>query len=365
MRKLALIDIAGDAEGRAHDYGRLAMPIIARAIAHYRTQLLSYGVDNDGLARLVEGFLPIVEDFDAGYVAEMRAIARGAGVAFADIMLINARTELLKLAAASSKGFVDPTPDGCTAIVAAASATAEGSTIHAHNWDWKMEAAEASVMLRVRRNDGPDYLTFTEAGALARFGINEAGLAVAANYLECDRDYKKLGVPLALLRRRVLDHAHMATAVQAVVSTPKSASNNVVLSDAGGMVLDFECAPDEAFEFSATDGLLVHANHWLSLAAQIKLKTDGGLAFPCSFQRQHRGEALLRSKSGAITIEDIRAVLLDNYGSPWSICRPARPSSFTDLSATVASLIMEPGKGRIEVAMLPAENPNFTVYHLT
>lgn len=364
MGTLALIDIAGDAEARAYDYGRQAQAIIARAIAHYRAQLLDLGVDGAGLERLVGSFLPIIEDFDAGYVAEMRSIARGADVAFADIVLINARTELLKLAAAPGGALIDPTPDGCTAIVAAGSATADGTTIHAHNWDWKMEAADASVMLRVRRDDGPDYLTFTEAGALARFGINEAGIAIAANYLECDRDYRKLGVPLALLRRRVLDQTHMAMAVQAVVGTPKSASNNIVLSDAHGMVLDFECAPDEAFEVVADDGVLIHSNHWLSLAAQLKLKTGGGVAFPCSFQRQHRAEALLRGKAGAMTVEDIRAVLLDDYGSPWSICRPARPSAFTDLSATVASLIMEPGKGRIEVAMLPAETPEFTVYHL-
>jgi len=364
MGQLALIDIEGDAEARAHDYGRQARPVVERAIAHYRTQLLGFGIDGAGLERLVGSFLPIIEEFDAGYLAEMRSIARGADVPFADIILINARTELLKLAAAPSGGLIDPTPDGCTAIVAAGSATHDGSTIHAHNWDWKMEAAEASVMLRVRRDDGPDYLTFTEAGALARFGINEAGIAISANYLECDRDYQKLGVPLALLRRRVLDQTHMATAVHAVVGTRKSASNNIVLSDAEGMVLDFECAPDEAFEVVADGGLLIHANHWLSLSAQLKLKTDGAIAFPCSFQRQHRAEALLRGKAGAITVEDIRAVLLDDYGSPWSICRPARPSALTDLSATVASLIMEPGKGRIAVAMLPAEDPEFTVYHL-
>jgi len=32
--------------------------------------------------------------------------------------------------------------------------------------DWKRECAETAVVLKVRRDDGPDLMTFTEAGAL-------------------------------------------------------------------------------------------------------------------------------------------------------------------------------------------------------
>ena len=41
----------------------------------------------------------------------------------------------------------------------------------------------------LRRDDGPDLLTFTEAGALGRSGFNAAGIAITANYLRSDRDY--------------------------------------------------------------------------------------------------------------------------------------------------------------------------------
>jgi len=43
--------------------------------------------------------------------------------------------------------------------------------------------------------DGPDLMTFTEAGALGRCGFNAVGIAITANYLECDRDYRQVGVP--------------------------------------------------------------------------------------------------------------------------------------------------------------------------
>ena len=359
------IDVSGSPEARAHAYGVQAADRIRRGIGHYSEQLSAFNVDSARLDVLVARYLPIVEAFDEAYVVEMRAIARGAGVSFSEIMLINARTELLKIAEnpEMEKRFEAEAPDGCTAIVAGPGATRDGKVIHAHNWDWKAECAETSVVLRVRRDDGPDYLTFTEAGALGRFGLNSAGLATAGNYLECERDYRDLGVPLSLIRRKILDQTHMAKAVEAVC-TRKSASNNIVLSDRDGIILDFECAPDEMFHVPATNGLMIHANHWLSLAAQVKLRNTGARAFPCSYQRQVRAEGLLMPKLGSITVEDIREVLLDGYGSPWSICRPPRPSAFTNLSATVASLIMDPAEGTMEIAMLPALAPEFIRYNL-
>jgi isopenicillin-N N-acyltransferase-like protein len=45
----------------------------------------------------VKAYLPIIEDFDDSYIAEMRGIAEGADIPFEDVVL-NARTQLLKLA---------------------------------------------------------------------------------------------------------------------------------------------------------------------------------------------------------------------------------------------------------------------------
>ena len=76
-------------------------------------------------------------------------------------------------------------------------------------------AYDGEEALRRFREDGPDLLTFVEAGGLARAGLNAAGIAVTANYLESDRDYRELGVPLALLRRRFLESEHLAMAMHA------------------------------------------------------------------------------------------------------------------------------------------------------
>src|SRR3546814_10393509 len=97
----------------------------------------------------------------------MRGIAEGAGRRFEEIVLLNARTEILKLAARPdlrAKLAAIEDPDGCTGLVALPGATAAGRLIHAQNWDWKAECAETAVDLRIPRDDGPDTLPFTQAG---------------------------------------------------------------------------------------------------------------------------------------------------------------------------------------------------------
>jgi isopenicillin-N N-acyltransferase-like protein len=247
-------------------------------------------------------------------------------------------------------------------------ATAEGRLIHAQNWDWKAECAETAVVLRIRRDDGPDILTFTEAGGLARSGLNAAGIGLTANYLQSDRDYRSVGVPLALIRRKVLEQAAPALAMRAVYATPKSAANNMMVSAstaAGqGVAIDFECAPDETFQVHAEGGLLPHANHFVSPVALAKLRDTGVASTPCSLYRDIRVRDLLRPHVGAITPAHVKAALFDDFGSPFSVCRPPRPNDANNISASVAMIVMEPSRGVMEVAMLPALNRSFSRFSL-
>jgi len=362
-----LIELAGPPHARGRDYGRKAKPRIDKGIAHYAGQLKGLGLDWPQIRALVADYLPVIERFEPAYVEEMRGIAEGAGVGFEEIVLLNARTEVLKLGARPdlrARLAAREDPDGCTGVVALPAATREGRLIHAQNWDWKAECAETAVVLRVRRDDGPDLMTFAEAGALARCGFNAAGIAVTANYLESDRDYCQVGVPLALIRRKVLDSEHVALAMRTVYCTPKSASNNMIVSHRDGVAIDFECAPDETFQVHAQAGLIVHANHWQSSVALGKLKDTGIQNTPDSLYRDLRVRELLAPHLGRITREEIKAALFDDFAAPWSVCRPPRPSLANNLSATVAMILMEPALGVMEVAMLPSRNRSFQTFTL-
>ncbi len=359
-----LIDVSGPPHERGRQYGQQAAERVRRGIAHYTGQLERLGFHRDGIAALVRAYLPVIERFDPAYIAEMRGIAAGAAVPFEDVVLLNARTEVLKLGQRPDLRARLMDAEGCTGVVALPDATADRSVIHAQNWDWKAECAETAVVLRIRSDDGPDILTFTEAGGLARSGLNSAGIAITANYLQSDRDYRDIGVPLALIRRKVLEQQHLALAMRAVHATPKSASNNMMVSHCGGVAIDFECAPDEAFMVLPERGLLVHANHFVSPVALAKLRDTGIAGTPCTIYRDLRVRDLLSPANGSITVRHVQDALSDDFGTPWSVCRPPRPGVDGGMTASVAMVVMQPALGIMEVAPLPALNRTFTRYSL-
>lgn len=363
-----LVEVEGPPRERGRQYGAKAGERIGRSIALYHRQLEQLGFAWDEVRGFVTRFVPRMEAFAPDLVEEMRGLAEGAEVEFEAIALINARTEVLQLAqrkaGLAAEDAAEDEADGCTGAVILPEAAAEAQLIHGQNWDWLSDCVETSLVLKVRREKGPDFLTFTEAGGLARNGFNAAGIAITANYLECDRDYRELGVPLPLIRRRALEAEHLGQALRVVATTPKSGSNNMMLSHAEGFAIDLECAPDESFALYPEAGLLVHANHWLSPVALSKLKETGLKATPDSLYRDRRVLQHLERGRGRLTRDSLKEALFDDFAAPYAVCRPPQTNARGNLSATVAMVVMQPAAGIMEIAPLPAVNRAFTRYTL-
>jgi isopenicillin-N N-acyltransferase-like protein len=157
------------------------------------------GISNDEIFDLAKGFLPSIKDWAPDLIDEMTGIAKGASVKLEEIILINARTEILQLAERKFN-FEDTHSDGCTGAFIMPKLSETSEVIHGQNWDWKEECIDNSIVVRILRDNGPDVLTFTEAGGVARSGLNSNGISITANYLKCDRDYANLGIPLPFIR---------------------------------------------------------------------------------------------------------------------------------------------------------------------
>jgi isopenicillin-N N-acyltransferase like protein len=356
------IEIAGTPYDRGVAYGKAAAGRMRKSVSLYAGQLAELGLEPRRIEAIIRSFMPKVGAFDMDYVAEMNGIARGADLSFEEVAIINLRTELLQIA----RKLARETPkddDGCTGAVMLAPATADGSVIHGQNWDWRHECVETGVVLLIHRDDGPDVLVFTEAGGLARNGMNSVGTALTGNFLVSHLDNEGLGVPLPFIHRKALEEEHFAMALRAVATTPTAGSNNVMMSHADGFGIDFECAPDESFPIYPDQGLLVHANRWESPVAQTKLKDAGDS--PSSFYRSWRLKELLARRHGQLTVDDLKTALFDRFGWPHSICRPPLPDAKSNLSGSVAMVIMQPARGIMEMAPLPAENRTFTTYRVT
>lgn len=360
------ISVSGNPTERGLEYGRQATDRIKLSVQLYGQTLVDLGYTGSARSALIQSFYKEIDDFAPHYIEEMRGIAEGAGVSLEDIVMVNARTEVIAKARAEKNKAVELEPgDGCTGALILPTRSESGNLIHGQNWDWRAECADTAVVLRVRNDHGPDFITFVEAGGLARSGFNAAGVSITANYLECERDFTQLGVPLSLIRRKVLEQAHFALAMKAVATTPKSCSNNIMLGMADGFGIDYECTTNESFPiYPGADDLIVHANHWVSEVALGKLKDTGRASTPESAYRDWRVRRLLNQKQ-KLNRDDLKQALFDEFGHPYSVCRPPRPGSHDNLSATVAMVIMEPALGVLEVAPLPALNKVFTRYSLT
>ena len=348
-----VIELSGSARDRGLQHGREAGDFVVRSIEIYRKAFLSKGVTWEQ-ARVVAGkLLPEIEAYNAEFADEIRGIAEGAEVPLEDIVALNARTELLYGQRPQADRGPDDDGDGCTGAIALPEATADGIVIHGQNWDWRDECADSGILLRIRSDDGPDILCFTEGGLLARFGFNSAGMALTANFLQTERDYGRKGVPISLIRRQILMSRNFAEAIKVAYSTPRAFSANLMLSDAGGAAIDLETTPDEIFWIAPENGLLVHANHFVSLPARTKNFDMSVPTTPDSLYRDVRVRDSLTAKHGKITIEDFKEAFADRYGSPRAVCRSPVEGPGGKISSTVVTIIMSASEKRLWIARRP------------
>lgn len=356
-----LVEMSGPPRERGRQYGAQATDRIGRSVDYYVAQLAAAGIDWPAAKALAAEYIPLIEAFSPSQLDEMRGIAEGAGVDVEGIVIVNARTEMMFGATAKDEIDAD---DGCTGVIAMPEATHNGHVLHAQNWDWREECVHTGVVLRIQRDDGPDILTFTEAGGLARSGLNAAGITVTGNFLSCERDYKQQGVPLPLLRRHILECAHFAMAIHTLASNPRSCSSNMMLGDAAGEAINFECAPDELFCLYPEGGLITHSNHFLHPVAQTKLRDTYLATSPDSLYRHRRVRKLLTPKHGTLTADDLRDALFDDYGSPYSVCRPPRAVANGPVTATAAMIVMDAAEGMLQAVPGPYANRTVTEYRL-
>lgn len=374
-----LVDVSGTPHARGVQHGRAVPERVAGGVALYRAQLGRRGLDEATIRHLAQSMLPIIEAYDASYLEEMRGIAEGAGVSLEDVVMVNCRTEML-FGYADLKGKADatsapttdaaPSEDGdCTGLLVLPARSATGRLMHAHNWDWRQECVDTGIVLRIRSNNGgPDMLTFTEAGALARHGFNTHGVSLTGNSLTCDEDFRKgPGVPLVLLRRRILEATNLATAMKSVWASKRYCANNMILAQAtgnDGSGISLETSPGEIFWTLPENDLLVHANHWMSPSAVMKLRDPGLPQRPDSIYRQHRVENALDRVEGRIDWSHVKAALADEFGKPDGVLRTPKPADFSSISATVATTLMDAANRVMWVARKPYEARNFQEYTL-
>lgn len=354
-KELPVISVRGDARQRGLDYGRQARERIRRTRAAYAEVYTHYaGWDWDRARAEAQQFVAPIHDFHADSIEEMAGIADGAGLEFADVLAINLRTEILFAAKVRAAGAELPAALECTSFAAR---TADGEQLIGQTWDWLIFSADTVVLIEAIPDDGPAFMTVAEAGLLAKFGMNSAGVAIATNALVSAADAGTPGVPYHVMLRALLDSRTPTEAATILQSVRRSSSANYLIGTGEGLVVDAETRPGEyaeiAWQVPDDDGLLVHANHF-SVAPAGAVHDVGMKMMADSLFRLQRIRRLARERAGG-QADDWKQILADHAGMPMGICCHPDPGAHPlDQWTTATGVIFEP---RLRRAHISVGNP--------
>lgn len=344
-----VIDVSGNPEQLGTAYGTQAADMIRANVEAYLWRFeASVGLDKATVLAQGATYRATTIRHLPRLAATLDAVAAGSGVPAELIYAINARSELLYGTPACGAPADGPAGEGeCTALGVLDTHTVNGHTLLAQNWDWHNEQRPFTLLLITRDERGHEIATLTEAGMLAKAGLNSAGVGVCVNLLGSDRDGRPGGVPYHVLLRSVLEADSLSWATRNALRTPRSASINLLIgatgSDGPGEIIDLELVPGDGAWLHPQDGLLVHANHFESpLPIYDTIKDWGG----SSLFRSARMRRLLtdRAADGRAKLDGPALVdaLCDHHSAPLAICRHLdERDAILDRSETIWTVVMD------------------------
>lgn len=359
-----IIDVRGthDARARGIAYGQAAAAQTAHSMATYARLFAFCGISWAQACDRAMAYLPVIGALDPLLVDELRGLAEGSGQPFDAVLALNCRTEILPpsyldgeahvadgaLAANRAAGIEDWSE--CTAMCVSAHASFEGHAWFAQNWDWIGRQRAALVILKTEDAQGRRITTLTEAGMLAKIGLNEAGFALGLNIVRSVRDGATPGVPVHALLRHLLSCDGLVEArarLQAVEALGFGASSNIPCADASGEVGCLEVAPAGWAELTPTDGVVVHTNHFLC-DALLPQQAPLGQVVSSAPRLATASKHAVRAPIGFAALQDF---LRDESDGTLSICRSPDPSIPVEARIeSVAGIIIDPHARQLWIA---------------
>lgn len=245
---------------------------------------------------------------------EICGIALGAGHPEELLLALNARSEILARGAVNGLPSLARHRAECSVIGIEHSSPRGG--LLAQNWDFHPDAAAGRLLWIAAPPDGRGWVTFTEAGLLAKTGLNADGLALAVSFTPDLRAGGLDGVPMHVLLRWLLEECVTLDDVATVFDrTARSCSMCVTVAArapaAHGCVAAFELVPD-GYGVAAPDdrGQVTHTNHFTTSISRLSSAAMAEyLANSESRLRQVRHA--LTEPAAAVSLDDVVDALSD------------------------------------------------------
>ena len=269
---------------------------------------------------------------EPAWIDELAAWAEAAGADLDDLLVLNARSEVLSIVRAERRR------GECTVV-------SEPGRV-AQTWDWYARQREAVVVLRT-----DSLVTLTEAGLLAKIGVNGHGLAVGLAYLasSADRIPDAGRLPVHAVLRLLLERSTSVDAATTLLEALQLAGSAcIAVADPASAAL-VEITPTGRSVLPAG----VHTNHCLDQ----RLGGQAG-ATPFLEDSEDRLIRARRLRQAGTPIEDL---LSDTHGGYHAIDQPPDPALAPhDRTATVLAVVADAAARRLRLAPGRPSQAGFT-----
>lgn len=313
----------------------------------YRKSDLSY----EEITERTLWYRPYVQQAAPFFMDEIAGLSEGAGITEAEAWLLQLRAEV----AIVEK---DEAGDECTSFAIEPSATSDGVGLVGQNADLPPFYRDISIVAEMRFDDIPSILMVLPAGQLSYLGINDAGMGVSANFLTCDG--WRVGVPRYFYSRMVLTQKSVDDAANLIDGLHRASSRNLIMIDGEGNALDLENTPTELARLEPVNGIIAHANNYQIPELQ-HAERSKGVGLENSRGRVASMRAMLDARHGQLNAEVMKDVLTDR--SDINACVNRHAGDIPELdSMTFASMIMQPSIGKIDIAVGPPDENDYTTY---
>ena len=352
----------------------------------YNNLFRAAGAQSDDHVKLLsDKYAGIIKTFHEPYFVEIEAIAKGAGMDAWKIFALNSRTEIVLTLLRSKEGnkSASDQPTECTSLFC------KEFGILAQNWDWDEKLEKLVVLSHIKRGDGHEMISMHEPGVLAKTGLNNKGVGVCLNVLDCPVSYGDLdGVPIHVLLRAGLDASSFQDAVSVYKRAKCGTSSHIFRGsfDGENAIVEYAGSRMELVNRDEeTQGWPLHTNHYLGCdladhpihGYPSSSTAEKPVEVTSSRNRFTSGSKILAGRSEKVfsrggAMDTVKALLRDDgENDNLQICRPFyKNESSTDglsqamgRSGTVCTCIMDLQRLELHITRgNPFEHPSFTVF---
>jgi len=306
---------------------------------------------------VAEQFVPVLRNHVPAMLEEIEGIAKGAKLSRAEILTINARTDLLvmarrKVKKAAGYRFESATAmPGCTALALTGRVAGRPHLALGQNWDWRDALAKNIFVMRIEAKGKAPLVTFTEAGMVGKIGFNEHKLGVCLNFLghKSEDPEGPFGVPVHCMLRAVMEAPSLEAAYKTIAWMPRCASANFLMAQHGAdgpQALDLEITPTAVGRIPLSGAGLVHTNHYLDPVLLAGCDSGKGRS---TMNRFDVASALTKELQDKIEdpVLRMKKILTNRQGAPYSV---AKSSAKDSRSQTLAGVVMDLSRNRLYLA---------------